>query len=108
MSCTSHLITLVKNQITRAGNGFKKLSTSRRDLLQVIMWRRGKNQISGTSKCLPRRCTIPYSLTNSVSYDIDLDGIGVLTGLVKLSLCDNSIADVEPLAMHESIEVFYE
>jgi hypothetical protein len=34
----------------------------------------------------------------------DLDGIGVLTGLVKLSLMDNLIADVAPLAMHENIE----
>ena len=36
---------------------------------------------------------------------LDLDGIGVLTGLVNLKLCDNSIADVAPLAMHENIEV---
>lgn len=35
---------------------------------------------------------------------IDLDGIGVLTGLVQLNLCDNSISDVAPLAMHENIE----
>ena len=35
----------------------------------------------------------------------DLDGIGVLTGLSHLSLCDNSISDVAPLAMHENIQV---
>ena len=35
----------------------------------------------------------------------DIDGIGVLTGLVELSLCDNTIADVAPLAMHENIQV---
>jgi hypothetical protein len=34
----------------------------------------------------------------------DLDGIGVLTGLIQLSLMDNLIADVAPLAMHENIE----
>lgn len=36
---------------------------------------------------------------------IDLDGMGVLTGLRKLSLCDNFINDVAPLAMHENIQV---
>jgi hypothetical protein len=35
---------------------------------------------------------------------VDLDGIGVLTGLIHLTLCDNSISDVAPLAMHENIE----
>jgi hypothetical protein len=34
----------------------------------------------------------------------DLDGVGVLTGLIKLSLMDNLITDVAPLAMHENIE----
>ena len=33
----------------------------------------------------------------------DLDGIGVLVGLIELSLCDNSITDVAPLAMHENL-----
>lgn len=35
----------------------------------------------------------------------DIDGIGVLIGLVELSVCDNSITDVAPLAMHENIQV---
>jgi len=35
----------------------------------------------------------------------DIDGIGVLTGLIELSLCDNAISDVAPLAMHENIQV---
>jgi Leucine-rich repeat (LRR) protein len=35
----------------------------------------------------------------------DLDGMGVLTGLRKLSLCDNFINDMAPLAMHENIKV---
>lgn len=38
---------------------------------------------------------------------IDLDGMGVLTGLRKLSLCDNFIDDVAPLAMHENIKVLW-
>lgn len=38
---------------------------------------------------------------------IDLDGMSVLTGLRKLSLSDNFIADVAPLAMHENIKVQY-
>jgi hypothetical protein len=36
---------------------------------------------------------------------IDIDGIGVLTGLQELNLSDNSIADVTPLAMHENLQV---
>ena len=35
----------------------------------------------------------------------DLDGIGVLTGLINLNVSNNSITDVAPLAMHENIEV---
>ena len=36
---------------------------------------------------------------------IDIDGIGVLTGLKDLCLSDNTISDVTPLAMHENIQV---
>ena len=35
----------------------------------------------------------------------DLDGIGVLVGLEELLLCDNFIADVTPLALHENLRV---
>mmetsp|Transcript_30517 Transcript_30517/g.41989 ORF Transcript_30517/g.41989 Transcript_30517/m.41989 type:complete len:1121 (-) Transcript_30517:165-3527(-) len=35
----------------------------------------------------------------------DLDGIGVLTGLEELLLCDNFISDVTPLALHDNIRV---
>lgn len=37
---------------------------------------------------------------------IDIDGIGVLTGLQELNLSDNSITDVTPLAMHENLQVW--
>jgi len=47
------------------------------------------------------RCLMSLSL-NSCSLG-DLDGIGVLTGLVDLSCCDNFITDVAPLAMHENM-----
>ena len=33
----------------------------------------------------------------------DIDGIGAFSGLRILSLCDNLITDVSPLAMHENI-----
>lgn len=36
---------------------------------------------------------------------IDIDGIGVLTGLLDLCLSDNEITDVTPLAMHENLQV---
>lgn len=36
---------------------------------------------------------------------VDLDGIGVLTGLTRLLLQDNSITDVAPLAMHDNVKV---
>lgn len=36
---------------------------------------------------------------------VDLDGIGVLTGLTRLFLQNNCITDVAPLAMHENITV---
>ena len=35
----------------------------------------------------------------------DIDGIGVLTGLSHISLTDNFITDVAPLAMHENVQV---
>ena len=35
----------------------------------------------------------------------DLDGIGILTGLEELLLCDNFISDVTPLALHDNIRV---
>lgn len=35
----------------------------------------------------------------------DIDGIGALQSLEELSLSNNSIADVTPLAMHENIKV---
>lgn len=35
----------------------------------------------------------------------DLDGIGVLTGIKELSVKDNFISDVTPLAIHENIMV---
>jgi Leucine-rich repeat (LRR) protein len=35
----------------------------------------------------------------------ELDGIGVLVGLLELNLANNFITDVAPLAMHENIEV---
>lgn len=37
----------------------------------------------------------------------DLDGIGVLTGLRKLSLCDNFLSELSPLAMHDNLQVLY-
>jgi hypothetical protein len=34
----------------------------------------------------------------------DLDGVGVLSSLQTLSLCDNNISDITPLAMHDNIQ----
>ena len=45
------------------------------------------------------------SLSLSCCGLIDIDGIGVLTGLQDLCLSDNSIVDVTPLAMHENLQV---
>ena len=51
------------------------------------------------------RCLISLAL-NSCALN-DLDGVGVLTGLQDLSVCDNFITEVSPLAMHEKIQVSF-
>ena len=35
----------------------------------------------------------------------DIDGIGVLTNLQELNICDNNISDITPLAMHDCLQV---
>ena len=45
------------------------------------------------------------SLSLSCCGLLDIDGIGVLTGLQDLCLSDNSISDVTPLAMHDNLQV---
>ena len=61
----------------------------------------GSNIISIRDLGSSLRC-LQYLSLNDCQLN-DLDGIGVLVGLLELSLCDNNITDVAPLAMHDNL-----